>query len=192
MTSLKVLSAAAVMALLLPLAVPTASFAQDKGMGGVRGGGGAAIGGGGGGAAIGGGGMRMGGGGGGYAAGPGLGTKFGGGGGGAVIGGGGPRYSGGNWQGGGHVGGNRHYRPRGYGGYGFGTGLVIGGALGSSYGYYGSPGYGYYDDGYYDEPVVTVAPVGGDDVEYCRRTYRSYDVRSGTYLGYDGLRHACP
>ena len=126
MTSLKVLSAAAVMALLLPLAAPTASFAQDKG-------------------------------------------------------------------GGGHVGGHRHYNRgyRGYGGYGFGTGLVIGGALGSGYGYYGSPGYGYYDDGYYDEPAVAVAP-GGDDVEYCRRTYRSYDVRSGTYLGYDGLRHACP
>ena len=68
---------------------------------------------------------------------------------------------------------------------------MIGGALGSGYGYYGSPGYGYYDDGYYDEPVIAVAP-GGDDVEYCRQTYRSYDVRSGTYLGYDGLRHACP
>ncbi|MDO9297216.1 BA14K family protein [Bradyrhizobium sp.] len=174
MTSLKVLSAAAMMALLLPLAAPTASFAQmgDKAGGGVaRGGGGPALGGGGGGgfrgggAAIGGGGYR-------------------GGGGGPVIGGGGPRYGGGGYGHGGH--GYRHYRP----GYGIGTGLVIGGALGSSYGYYGNP-YGYYDDGYYDEPVVAVAP-GGDDVEYCRRTYRSYDVRSGTYLGYDGLRHACP
>jgi hypothetical protein len=108
-------------------------------------------------------------------------------GGGAAIGGGGPRYSGGNWQGGGRH--HHHYR-RGYGG--FGTGLVIGGALGSSYGYYGDPyAYGYYDDGYYDEPAVAVAP-GGDDVEYCRRRFRSYDVRTGTYLGNDGLRHACP
>ncbi len=190
MNSLKVLSAAAAFALLLPLAAPTASFAQDKGSGmRAGGGGGAAIGGGGGfrggggGAAIGGGGMR---GGGGFAGNPSLGTKFSGGGGGAVIGGGGPRYSGGgNW-----AGGHRHQHYR--GGYGFGTGLVIGGALGSSYGYYGAPGYGYYDDGYYDEPVVAVAPAGGDAVEYCRQTYRSYDVRSGTYLGYDGLRHACP
>jgi hypothetical protein len=143
----------------------------------------------GGGAAIGGGGFR---GGGGFAGSPGLGTKFGGGGGGGpVIGrGGGPRYSGGgNWQGGGYG-----YRHRRYGG--FGTGLVIGGALGSSYGYYGDP-YGYYDGGYddggyYDDGAVAVAPGGGDDVEYCRQRFRSYDVRTGTYLGNDGLRHACP
>ena len=30
------------------------------------------------------------------------------------------------------------------------------------------------------------------DVEYCIQKYRSYDPRSGTYLGYDGYRHACP
>ncbi|MBA4094828.1 MAG: BA14K family protein, partial [Candidatus Accumulibacter sp.] len=101
-----------------------------------------------------------------------------------------PRYSGGgNWQGGSHGhGGHRHHR-RGYGFGGFGAGVAFGSALGS-YGYYGAP-YGYYDDGYYDEGVVAVVP-GGGDVEYCRRTYRSYDVRSGTYLGYDGLRHPCP
>ena len=29
-------------------------------------------------------------------------------------------------------------------------------------------------------------------VEYCMRRYRSYDPRSGTYLGYDGYRHRCP
>ncbi len=29
-------------------------------------------------------------------------------------------------------------------------------------------------------------------VEYCVRRYRSYDPRSGTYLGYDGYRHRCP
>ena len=52
--------------------------------------------------------------------------------------------------------------------------------------------YGYYDDGYYDDGAVAVAP-GGDDAEtYCRQTYRSYDPRSGTYLGYDGQRHPCP
>jgi len=34
---------------------------------------------------------------------------------------------------------------------------------------------------------------GGDDaVAYCMQTYRSYDVRSGTYLGNDGFRHPCP
>jgi hypothetical protein len=31
-----------------------------------------------------------------------------------------------------------------------------------------------------------------DGVQYCINRFRSYDVRSGTYLGYDGRRHACP
>ena len=29
------------------------------------------------------------------------------------------------------------------------------------------------------------------DVDYCMRRFRSYDPRSGTYLGFDGLRHPC-
>lgn len=31
-----------------------------------------------------------------------------------------------------------------------------------------------------------------DAVAYCAQRYRSYDPASGTYLGYDGNRHACP
>ena len=79
------------------------------------------------------------------------------------------------------------------------AGALIGGAIASqSYGYYGGPGYyapGYYDDQYYDDSAVVAvapAPVGGDDVAYCMQTYRSYDPASGTYLGFDGLRHPCP
>ncbi|MDP1586091.1 MAG: BA14K family protein [Bradyrhizobium sp.] len=209
MTSLKVLSAAAVMALMLPLAAPTESSAQNIGArAGGGGGGGAAVGGGGrgggGGMAIGGGGgMRAGGGaaigGGGFGGGGGVGVTPGGGRSftGGAIGGGGPRYGGAigtggpRYSGGGHWQGRHGYRHhRRYGG--FGTGLIIGGALGSSYGYYGAPyGYGYYDDGYYEEPLVAIAP-DGDAIEYCKRRFKSYDVRSGTYLGYDGLRHACP
>jgi hypothetical protein len=36
--------------------------------------------------------------------------------------------------------------------------------------------------------------VGGSDqdVAYCIQRFRSYDQRSGTYLGNDGLRHRCP
>ncbi len=33
---------------------------------------------------------------------------------------------------------------------------------------------------------------GGRSVEWCMHHYRSYDPRSGTYLGYDGYRHPCP
>lgn len=28
-------------------------------------------------------------------------------------------------------------------------------------------------------------------VEYCSRRYRSFDIASGTFIGYDGRRHAC-
>lgn len=31
-----------------------------------------------------------------------------------------------------------------------------------------------------------------DAVAYCMNRFRSYDPASGTYLGYDGLRHPCP
>jgi hypothetical protein len=49
-------------------------------------------------------------------------------------------------------------------------------------------------DEYYDDGAVAVGPApGGDDaVAYCMQTYRSYDPASGTYLGFDGLRHPCP
>lgn len=109
-------------------------------------------------------------------------------GGGAGVGGGyrGGRYSGGgNWQGGGY---HRHR----HGGFypGFVAGAAIGSAFASPY-YYGYPYY--YDDDYYDEgPAVQVVPGGGDSVAYCRQRFKSYDVRSGTYLGYDGQRHPCP
>jgi hypothetical protein len=168
MISPKVLSIAAALTLLLPMAAPTASFAQKPGV--ARGGGG---------------GMRVGGG-----------------------GGGGPRFSGGapaaRFGGVSGGGGAPAARFGGGGGYRRGfipgavAGAVVGGAIAAApYGYYGGPGYyapGYYDDQYYDDGPVVVAPApGGDDaVAYCMQTYRSYDPRSGTYLGNDGYRHPCP
>ena len=178
MTHLKVLCTVAAMALVLPALTPSASFAQNLrdvgGHPGPGGGGGARPGGGGGG-------MRPGGGGGGgFHPGPGGGAHFG--------GGGGPRYGGGGYRGGG---GGGAFLP------GLAAGAIIGGAIASQGygpGYYG-PGYapapGYYDDGV-DDGAVAVAPGGGDAVAYCMQTYRSYDPRSGTYLGNDGYRHPCP
>ena len=32
---------------------------------------------------------------------------------------------------------------------------------------------------------------GGDHVQWCYNRYRSYDVRSNTFMGYDGYRHEC-
>lgn len=63
-------------------------------------------------------------------------------------------------------------------------GAIIGSAIANSQpGYYG-PG-PYYAPGYY-------APPPGDAIAYCMQRFRSYDPNSGTYLGYDGLRHPCP
>jgi hypothetical protein len=160
MISIRILSTAAAMALVVAMAVPTVSSAQAPvGRGTPRGG--VHIGGGGGGAPVG------------------------------HFGGGGPHF------GGGYGGGYRH----GGGGFipGAVAGAIIGGAIATApYGYYGGPGYypapGYYGDQYDDDgPVVVAPPPGGDDaVAYCMQTYRSYDPRSGTYLGYDGYRHPCP
>ncbi len=205
MIKLKVLSTVAAIALVLPVAAPSASFAQQfkGGKGHVAiGGGGAPA------ARFSGGGAPMARFSGGASAGPvarfnsgAPAARFGG-----VSTGGAPvaryggtgvtRYSGGyggGWQGG-------HRYRRGGGGYfpGAVAGAVIGGALASSYAYYGGSGYygsDYYDDGYYDDGAVVAvapAPVGDDAVAYCMQTYQSYDPASGTYLGFDGLRHPCP
>lgn len=75
-------------------------------------------------------------------------------------------------------------------GWGLGAGLfggaIVGGALAAPY-YYGEPYYyppAAYGPGYY--------PVPGGDASYCASRYRSYDPATGTYLGYDGVRHPCP
>lgn len=67
-------------------------------------------------------------------------------------------------------------------------GLIIGSMIASSPYRYRGPIYyapgpvyppGYYDYGYRDW------------LDYCFSRYRSFDPRSGTYLGYDGRRHYC-
>ena len=77
--------------------------------------------------------------------------------------------------------------------------MAAGSALGYGYGGYYDPYY--YDDyaynDYYDYPDYGVASPGyvvsnNDSVGYCEQRYKSYDPASGTYLGYDGLRHPCP
>jgi BA14K-like protein len=106
-------------------------------------------------------------------------------------------------------------------GAGLAAGALIGGALAAPYysGYYGTPYYyaspyyaePYYvvDQGYYTEPVGggyygggyygggayyggAYARSGGGDVNYCMRRYRTYDARTGTFMGNDGRRHPCP
>lgn len=86
----------------------------------------------------------------------------------------------------------RRHHHRHHGGWGGGgavlgglaAGAIIGGALAAQRPYY-EPGYAYGPGpGYY--------AGGGDAVSYCMSRFKSYDPRSGTYLGYDGYRHPCP
>jgi hypothetical protein len=102
---------------------------------------------------------------------------------GAVVGGGQPRGGGGQRHGGGGGG----YR----GGHGHGGG-----------GYRGGHGYGGGDDG----GAVAAGVIGGlllgaiianeaqrgQSANYCAQRYRSYDWRSGTFVGRDGRRYRCP
>jgi len=91
-----------------------------------------------------------------------------------------------------------HHRDhdRGGRGIGFVAGLAAGSALGLGYdGYYGGGYYGdgYYGDGYaYNDYGPGYVVSSENDVAYCEQRYHSYDPASGTYLGYDGLRHPCP
>jgi hypothetical protein len=41
-------------------------------------------------------------------------------------------------------------------------------------------------------PVVVQGGADPEAVAACARRFRSYDARSGTYLGNDGARHPCP
>jgi hypothetical protein len=82
---------------------------------------------------------------------------------------------------------------------GLAAGAIIGGAMQQDQGYY--PAEPYPAEAYpvYSDQVPSdedagpqVAAGDADSVAYCQQTYRSYDPTSGTYLGYDGLRHSCP
>jgi hypothetical protein len=96
---------------------------------------------------------------------------------------GGGRFAGGGYR-------HRHGR-----GLGFVGGLAVGSALGYGYGgYYGDDYYAdnSYSDGNYDSgPSYVVSGGQNGDSGYCAQRYKSYDPASGTYLGYDGLRHPC-
>ncbi len=74
----------------------------------------------------------------------------------------------------------RHWRHR-HSGWGLGFGLPLAFGLGAPL--YADRYYGYGGHGYRDS--------GSGHVEYCFDRYRSYDLRTNTFMGYDGLRHEC-
>jgi hypothetical protein len=78
------------------------------------------------------------------------------------------------------------------------AGAIVGGAIVGAtrpygYGYDGyGPGYYGYAPGYAPGYVAVSPYADGSEVGYCQQRFRSYDPASGTYLGFDGLRHPCP
>jgi hypothetical protein len=96
-------------------------------------------------------------------------------------------YGGPGWRGRPYAYGRPYYGRPGYyrrdrgnalaaGAVGLAAGAIIGGALAQQQA---------------QAAPVYVAP-NQNSVAYCSQRYRSYDPASGTYLGYDGLRHPCP
>ena len=83
---------------------------------------------------------------------------------------------------------------------GLAAGALIGGALASQPRYYEpEPTYiireprparvrRYYRDDYYP---ATFEPWSSEWYSYCSDRYRSFNPRTGTFLGYDGLQHFC-
>lgn len=81
---------------------------------------------------------------------------------------------------------------------GLAAGALLGGIIAGPRSYV-APGYyapGYYAPGYYDPPRVVYSPGRYQPwsaawYSYCEARYRSFDPRSGTFMGYDGRRHFC-
>lgn len=81
-------------------------------------------------------------------------------------------------------------------------GIVASQALAPRYYYYGPPAY-YYPSPpvvyypppaprvYYPPPAPTVYYYNDPAIAYCIRRFKSYDIYSRTYLGYDHRRHYC-
>ena len=64
---------------------------------------------------------------------------------------------------------------------GLATGAIIGGAIVANE-----------TEPLYAAPIYPVTPSADHYwLAYCSQRYRSFDPATGTYLGYDGLRHAC-
>lgn len=96
------------------------------------------------------------------------------------------RYHGGGWHDSDY---NNFYRRRGSdldsiatGLFGFGFGAILGSAIANSN-----------NNSYNRDRVVGV--VGGGSyrahVQACFNRYRSYDERTDSFMGYDGVRHSC-
>ena len=53
-------------------------------------------------------------------------------------------------------------------------------------------GFGERRDYYNAAPGVEVAGAGRDAIAMCEARFQSFDPETGTYMGFDGIRHPCP
>jgi BA14K-like protein len=53
-------------------------------------------------------------------------------------------------------------------------------------------GFGQPNRGYAYGPSAELGRPGRGDIEWCETRFRSFDPATGTYVGFDGIRHACP
>jgi len=96
---------------------------------------------------------------------------------------------GGGWDRGGRGGWDRG--RGGYGGWGRGPNVgeaIVGGAIGTVIGNWFAPR----PPVVVQREVVVAPPVVQRTVGWCLDRYRSYDVNTRSYLGFDGYRHSCP
>jgi hypothetical protein len=86
------------------------------------------------------------------------------------------------WRGGYWRGPGWYWGGRGWYWGGVAAGAVAGGIIASQ-------AYRYPGPAYYGAPGP--GPGGEDWLAYCSSRYRTFDPRTGTYMGYDGHRHPC-
>lgn len=82
----------------------------------------------------------------------------------------------GGWRGNRGFRGNRFRGGRGYGRRGSNAGAIIGGLVA----------------GALIAGAVRESRASSGDFERCEATYRSFNPRTGTYVGYDGVERVCP
>jgi hypothetical protein len=76
-------------------------------------------------------------------------------------------------------------------GYRYGYGRPYGHRYGYGYGWGPAVG-GFVAGAAVGGAIANSRAQAAEGNAYCSQRYRSYDPASGTYLGYDGMRHPCP
>jgi hypothetical protein len=74
---------------------------------------------------------------------------------------------------------------------GFGIGAIVGSALTPREVYVVPPDYDDYEPAYYGPAAYGPPPWSADWYAYCSSRYRSFNARTGYFVGYDGVPRFC-